>query len=1104
MSKTNINIVQPKDNPKRHFRSIRLDSDIYNIGNLMNYTLTNQVLQVLLRIDEGLNHNTKERAFTLTGPYGSGKSAFALFLVHLLANRNLEKPNLALEMLFKKTPTFATNMARSFKNKGLCPVVLTLRRAPLAQLILEGLLKSLENERQSKQIRSLISEIKNDLQSNETNSQVVRTRIETFINVLPKHYRGMILVLDELGKALEYAARNTAEDIYLLQELAEYASRSEDKPFILIGILHQSFEQYGEYLDHAARQEWSKVQGRFCDIAFVEPPEQQIRLAVQAIDSLGIQQSQLKIAATSKIADTIVEKGFMPNGLKPNEVHALAIDTLPLHPTVLFALPYLFKRFAQNERSLFAYLLSSEPFGLQEKLTNNGHDFIRLPDLFDYFLANVSGNITKKTYGRRWLEIADALERTPDLSSDEAKVLKAIGLLGILGEISFMAATREFISISLSDNVTSDTVQKCLLSLQKRSLIIYRRYNDTYKIWEGSDIDIEARLDEGRRKTRGALLAEDLQKFLPVRPMVARRHSHEVGAMRYFELRYIDTPVQENKLLPSEGMDGTAVCCLPGTQEQSAAFIEWAEKINLPNVLIVLPHQIGTLRDAATELRATHWVWHNTPELRDDRIARRELAERTASIERLLSQAVQHLLDPRPEPYGSNAIWYYNGQKQDHVKDLRGISKLLSDVMDVVYLESPRIKNELINRRTISAAAAGARRNLVERMLTNANEILLGIEGYPPERSIYESVLMVSELHRQEAPNWQIPTKKDSLNLLPTFKRMEKIIFGSIDEPCSVDTLLADLSRPPYGVMPGVFPILLVAFVLSCQDQISLYRENVFIPDPNIADYEVLMRRPELYAVQGSRLQGERAIMVERISSRLNVLPTTLSVARALISMVRSLPDHAWRTKQLPEHVLNLRTVIEQARSPERLLFVEIPGALNEEPFSDHEIINKVRIDRFFEKLNQAIQLWARVTEDRIKAAGDTLLKACNLPVGKEGWQELINTAHDLKPKPLGEALTPFVTRLTTENEFNTIIESVLALIANRPPRSWTDNEVEKFPVLAKQIGDEFLAATRKFEVLSPADEAVCKELIERLRKDIDNDSPSIVRVALSRLLQNY
>ncbi|EEG79121.1 hypothetical protein [Dethiobacter alkaliphilus] len=1106
---TNINnsAVKNMERPKRFFRSIRLDSDINDINNLSGYSLTNHVLYVLGRIEEGVNDHAKERAFTLTGPYGSGKSAFALFLCHLLNNKSYDGSNIAFDLLKNQDLRLSENYANTLDGNGLYPVVLTLRRAPLSYSILEGLVFALHKVRQSKSVRNLIVEIKNDLSHANLSGEIIKARIAAFIDVLPKHYKGMVLVLDELGKALEYAARYTGEDVYLLQELAEFASRSGDKPFLLFGILHQSFEQYGEYLDHAARQEWAKIQGRFCDIAFIEPPEQQIRLAVQAISSLEIDIHADEKERASSVSRKLIEKGYIPSGLKPREVQDIASSSYPLHLTVLFALPHLFKRFAQNERSLFAYLLSKETFGLQEQLAKSSGDFIRLPNLFDYFHANISNNITKQAYSRRWIEVADALERTPDLTSEEVSVLKTIGLLGILGEISFMSATREFISIALSDEIQDKTIEECLASLQKRSLIVFRRYNNTYKIWEGSDVDIEARLEDGRRNTQGLLLADDLQKFLPKRPLVARRHSHEKGAMRYFELRYIDSMVQAKHLLPSEGIDGVIVCCLPSMRDQIDTFVNWVkneEICQLKNVLIVVPQQIGTLRDAASELRAIHWVWQNTPELRDDRIARRELAERNTLIEQMLTQAVQHILDPRPEPNGSNAAWYYMGEIEK-VESLRGISELLSRVMDKVYSDSPTIKNELINRRGISAAAAAARRNLVERMLSNENELLLGMEGYPPERSIYESVLKASGIHQPGDQCWNLPSANDSLNLYPAFKRMEELVFSSLDEPYSIEKLLKDLSGPPIGVMPGVFPVLLVAFMLSFPDEISLYREGVFIPEPNIADFEVLMRRPELYAVAGSRLEGERMLVVQRIANSLRVRPTTLSVARALIGMLKSLPDHAWRTRKLPGEVLKLRTAIEQARSPEKLLFVDIPEAVGEEPFTDQPVDSNEHIIRFFNKLNEAITSWREVTDTHIAKASKELLAACNMPEGVEGWKALIQTAHDLKSKPVSDKLNPLITRLTTPNEINAVVESVLAQIANRPPRSWTDKEVDDFPELAKQIGNELITFTQKYAVLTDDEEAACEKLIDQLKTNLREDSsPQIIRVALSRLLQEY
>ena len=1109
MTKLNNIVIKSSRSQNRYYRSVRIDNDIYDIDNLRGYILTNHVLHLLGRIEEGLTSEVGERAWTLTGPYGSGKSAFALFLANLLSATNYDESNYAYELLKSKDSILANYLAKEINGRGLFPIALTLRRAPLAQSILEGLLYVLQRQHKKKPIQILISEIKQDLSKDQFDNQVVINRIITFMDVFNKQYRGMLLVLDELGKSLEYTARYTGQDVYLLQELAEFATRNKEKSFLLVGILHQSFEQYGEFLDHIARQEWAKVQGRFCDVAFIEPPEQQIRLAIDAIEAIGF--SKMIDKEKNIATDTAVKMfdyGFIPNGFKREEVGSIAINAYPLHITVLNALPYLFKKFAQNQRSLFAYILSNEPFGLQELLLDTNKRLIRLPDLYDYFSSNISGNIIKQNYSRRWHVISDALERDPDLTIDEVHILKTIGLFDLLGETHFMHSKSEFISLALFDEPNNDIVQECLSNLQKKSLIVYRRFNQTYKIWEGSDVDIEARLDEAYRKTKGLNLSEDLQQFLPNRPMVARKHSHEVGTMRYFEIRYIDSTVQASHLLPNDGLDGIIVCCLPNSQNQVNFFNDWIKNVkiaSLKNVLVVIPQEIGPIHDAALELRAINWVWHNTPELRDDRIARRELAERTALFEHMLSQAVQKLLDPRPEPFGAEAMWYYLGSKQEQVKDLRDISELLSEVMDNIYHESPCIKNELINRRVISSAASAARRNLVEGMLVNAAQPLLEIEGYPPERSIYESVLKVSGLHNEGEPYWQFPTEdQDPLYLRPTFKYMENVIFGSFKEPYSVNSLLEELMMPPFGIMPGVFPILFVAYLLLNPGEISLYRDGVFIPEPNIADFEVLMRRPELYSVAGSHLQGERLLMVQRISKSLNVSPTTLSVARAIINMVKQLPDHAWRTRRLPEPVIKLRTAIEQARSPERLLFVDIPIALDELPFTDDMNNKNDHIDQFFSKLNEALQVWSRVTEDRITQAGNILLSACNLPTGMKGWQELINIAQKLDVKPLNGNIKPFIKRLTLQNDLDTVVDSVLALIANRPPRSWTDYEVEAFPSLAKQVGDNFIVATQMQEVLTPSDEIICKNLIKQLKMQLDGEiPPQIIKVAISRLLQD-
>src|SRR5690606_5619534 len=94
-------------------------------------------------------------------------------------------------------------------------------------------------------------------------------------------YGGLIIFLDEMGKLLESAALQNG-DIYFLQQLAETAARSQGR-LIVIGTLHQAFEEYAQRLSRDIRDEWTKIQGRFVDLVVNAAGEEQLDLLARAI-----------------------------------------------------------------------------------------------------------------------------------------------------------------------------------------------------------------------------------------------------------------------------------------------------------------------------------------------------------------------------------------------------------------------------------------------------------------------------------------------------------------------------------------------------------------------------------------------------------------------------------------------------------------------------------------------------------------------------------------------------------------------------------------------------------------------------------------------------
>jgi hypothetical protein len=1118
----------------RFRRSIHLEKDFVAAFHNGDYIVTPTAREALRRLSEGIGNASPYRAWTLTGPYGVGKSAFAVFLTHLFCSPGKQGQQ-TRRQLKDADPHLATQLRAlgmfDTRSKGFLPVLATARRAPASKCLAEGIVAA-ASSMPNKKIRGSVQDLAEVLKS-QRNGQPWDTR--QIVNALcalseaatSSGHEGVLVIVDELGKLFEYAARYPQKsDVFVLQELAEHAARSKSKPIFFVGLLHQSFQEYGLHLDQATRREWAKIQGRFEDIAFLEPAEQVVRMIAQAIRWTS---DKGRNSPASYMADLVVaasRAGVSPPSMQKADFEATAKLAYPLHPVTLVALPFVFRRFAQNERSLFSYLSSLEPFGFQEflkthALTRGKPPVVRLGDLFDYFTKSFGAGLYRHPHAKRWLEASDILERKEGLSPLHREVVKTIGVLNALGEFSHLSATEEMVSIAVSDSSEADPeVRKVLNSLKGASIITYRKFNHTYRIWEGSDVDIEIRIAEGERKIRQGLnLANSVEHYLPTRPLVARRHSFKTGALRYFEVEYVDDPKSLEAHFALSDADGKVLVCLAESPVVAEHFRDLAIKSGeRRDMLFAIPQLIGELRAVVTELGALRWAWDNTPELRDDRVARREISLRIAEADQLLRRSVDGLLDPRDEPAGSGCLWIYAGN-QKLVRSPVDVSQLLSDVCDEIYESAPRIRNELIARRTLSAAAAAARRNLIERMLSHRHEEALGIHGYPPERSMYESVLRATGLHRQDKEGrwgFHAPDNGNLTKIEPAWNRLGDILFGRQPEPVALDRLFSELASPPIGALPGLHPVLLCAFMLAHPDETTLYRENSFLPEPSIADFEVLMRRPELFAVAGSRIAGGRALVVSRVATGLNVCSATVPVVRALFRMVKALPEFAWNTRQLPDTTITLREAFRHARSPEQFLFVLLPQALGLPAFSEDKP-DSGELDRFFDLLNENLRCLAETSPRVVNAARDTLLKACGLDISESSWPQLREMAVVLEPTVTEPHLLAFLRRITQTGPDASGIESVLALVVDRPPRSWSDADVDRFAQAAATMGRAFCEATRSIGLKSTADanlgslkpkelhqaEEILSYLHTYIRKIAKYKvSPRAIRAAIRRLIE--
>src|SRR5258708_29247125 len=159
-----------------------------------------------------------------------------------------------------------------------------------------------------------------------------------------------------MGKFLESAAADGG-DIYFFQELAEAAARSGGR-LVVIGILHQAFEQYASRLGRETRDEWAKIQGRFTDIPLIAGVDEVIDLLGHAIAS------QKRHPSTADAAESVASAISSRRPRSANDLGHRLDKCSPLHPVTAAVLgPMSRRRFGQNERSIFGFLSSAEPGG---------------------------------------------------------------------------------------------------------------------------------------------------------------------------------------------------------------------------------------------------------------------------------------------------------------------------------------------------------------------------------------------------------------------------------------------------------------------------------------------------------------------------------------------------------------------------------------------------------------------------------------------------------------------------------------------------------------------------------------------------------------------
>ena len=1023
-------------------RSTNVERDSGAVATVAAYCPTARGVALLEDVGAALGQNNQPRAWSLTGPYGSGKSTFGVFLHALLGTEDAASDK-AAKVLAKQSRSLATRFRRE---KPWCRVVLAGSPEPLSCRLLTALDAAATAFWQGRPGRK--PRVLQDIHDARAKKQVPESHLLTLVDSLQDALEridagGLLFVIDELGKFLEFEAREPTGNMgstYLLQELAERTYLGRRANLMLFVLQHQSFDMYAAGMGEQLQNEWAKVQGRFQTVSFVETTEQTLRVLAAAFehDLTELEQNRIR-ERSAKSAKALAGANALPVGLAQDAAAQLFTACYPTHPVALLALPVLCTRFAQNERTLFSYFGSNEPHGFQQAVARLEHldEWVHPCDIYDYFVQTGPPALAAPLAQRTWAEVVTAVDRAErEAAADNdgggmTALVKAVGLLNLTTGSQGLPATEAVLSRLYP---TKADFEKAVAPPLAASILQYRKFADEYRVWQGTDFNIDEHIARERDKLGRVDLARTLTERGETAHIVARRHSIETGALRSFKVVYADAGSRR----PKEGYAPRVVFFLAENRADEAAFHGARKDARAGEIWVLHPNGAG-LRAAIVRVLALERVQQGAQELASDPVAAREVKERIKSARAVEQQALNALLR---EPAASQ--WFWDGG-QLPIAERRTLQAALSDVMDRIYADSPKVRNELISRDRLSSQAAAARNKLFGAMLGHADRPGLGIAKYPPEKAIYRSVLERGGLHTEgELGEWNLtpPPEADPLNLMPTWKRLDALFEASETRLVSAEQLMDDLAAPPIGLKRGLFPLIFLHYYLLNRREIAFYDEGAYSPSLTYEHLERLVRRPDLFAFQRFRVAGIRARLFDEYSQALfgekRRALAVLDIARPLANFLLRLPEYAQRTRRLSDTALRVRQALTLAKSPEKLLFEQLPEACGQ--------AGRAETVGFAETLISALRELDGAYATMIDELRTTLCDAFRCP-GDTSIGELRSVAmgrchgldsYTVDVKGLKSFMRRTMERSRSDEDW---LEYVLTFLGQKPPSKWTDQD---------------------------------------------------------------
>ncbi|OCA80577.1 hypothetical protein BBH99_00295 [Chryseobacterium contaminans] len=861
----------------------------------LNYVVTPNVTQVYERIVGSIGKSNK--SFTLIGNYGTGKSTFLWALEKNLLNKKV---------------FFSTNAGSK------------LRSYDFIKLIGDN--------------TSFIDSLLKNLKIKEGGSEQIISELERRREIAEKRNSGLVIIIDEFGKFLEFASKNkSASDLYLLQLISEWAN-DDKKNVLFILSLHQSFISYSSSLDSMERQEWEKIKGRFVELLFNEPVEQLLFFASKKLEEFELPK---KYQNSFNLLNKLIKTSNLLR-FSDFDTSGLAKSLYPLDCLSSSILVNSLQRYGQNERSLFTFLNDTTKFSI------NSFDgkFYAISNVFDY-LINVLGSEIysfNNSHRAQWQTSFRALDRAELIEDVDynliSVVIKTICLVNIFTKTGSLFDSK-FIShyIQYTTDFEANDVEKAILKLEKAGIVRFYRHSNKINFLEGTDLDIEHELAAVSKEINHDFsVMHAISDLIDFPVILVKKNSFEKGTPRFFEFKIL---ADLSQISTAEGaLDGYINLVLDGSIKERD--IRKASINSGSNLFVIYKNSKEIHNEIFTINKLTFLINKYKEDINAVKLLNTELEFHKERLEKFVLDNLFISNDQN--------IWYYNGELET-IQSKKSLNETLSKICDHEFSLAPNFKNELVNKEFLSPQILTARKALLRYALSNEALENLGFDDskFPPEKSIYITLLRDTGIHTKQLSHFCYSSPTDQ-SFQPLWNACTAFLSSAYSSKRNLGELYEILSCAPFKLKKGFVDFWIPLFLIINKEDFALFHEiNGFIPYITEDVLDLIHKSPSNYSIKSYDVSGLKLNLLESYKELVQVgddvfgtKSTFLSIFGSFLRFYRGLNGYVLNTKTISPKAYSLREAIKNAKDPEDALFNQFPNALGFHSISindDEEIL---------------------------------------------------------------------------------------------------------------------------------------------------------------------